>query len=223
MTILKLWILSSFNSRTREGCDQSGVGLDFTNFSFNSRTREGCDDQIDDLKIHHRFQFTHPRGVRFTIPYKFVLHQVSIHAPARGAIPTHATRTVRGCFNSRTREGCDGFPFGSECKGSVSIHAPARGAITANKNKAYRGRFQFTHPRGVRFITKAVKFGIVVSIHAPARGAISANIARHIKGCFNSRTREGCDFKSGTIPISSLVSIHAPARGAIGLQKNLIK
>ena len=57
----------------------------------------------------HRFQSTHPRGVRpKTIQRNSTRQSISIHAPARGAtrlrgiFPAH-----RPDFNPRTREGCD--------------------------------------------------------------------------------------------------------------------
>ena len=77
--------LTSFNSRTREGCDRAAVSQlrskavsihapargaittffnIITSQSFNSRTREGCDQQISCLSDIELFQFTHPRGVR---------------------------------------------------------------------------------------------------------------------------------------------------------------
>ena len=141
------------------------------------------------------FQFTHPRGVRSNFATACVCSEVSIHAPARGAIffPgvkaasigfqfTHprGVRYVRTilkstskCFNSRTREGCDDA---------------ANGIYSA----------------------------ILVSIHAPARGAIIDNArSRRING-FNSRTREGCDLRDDRRTARRSVSIHAPARGAIG-------
>ena len=77
------------------------------NKSFNSRTREGCDD-----------------GVFFG----YGLENVSIHAPARGAIWCPVNIDFMTSFNSRTREGCD-------YRDLKSSHSKS---------------FQFTHPRGVR-------------------------------------------------------------------------
>ena len=56
------------------------------NTSFNSRTREGCDLRITLVRVTSRFQFTHPRGVRFEISLHGRILDVSIHAPARGAM-----------------------------------------------------------------------------------------------------------------------------------------
>ena len=78
------------------------------NNGFNSRTREGCDIIIEIIIIIQLFQFTHPRGVRSgsrprnasglrfnsrtregcdeqEVPRR-QRRDVSIHAPARGAM-----------------------------------------------------------------------------------------------------------------------------------------
>ena len=148
-----------------------------TSSSFNSRTREGCDVRMAAMiMFFDKFQFTHPGGVRqrsvdlldrgpavsihapgrgATI-YKMSREgrsDVSIHAPGRGATAwrpdnsrphprfqfTHpgGVRLSTSCsmllvtsgFNSRTREGCDPRrrrQGGRGCR--VSIHAPGRGA-----------------------------------------------------------------------------------------------
>ena len=169
------------------------------------------------------FQSTHPRGVRLRVePDDIVRAAVSIHAPAWGAtcsicgssIPpvmfqsTHPRGVRRhsgchgacpGCFNPRTRVGCDG-----QCWSW----------------RAWASRFQSTHPRGVRLVGQAMSCkwakgfnprtrvgcdqnpfpGIsplpLVSIHAPAWGATSAD--------------------PQIIAFQRLVSIHAPAWGATG-------
>ena len=141
---------------------------------------------------------------------------VSIHAPARGAIYKRSNDRDPRSFNSRTREGCD-------LMGTVN---------------ACVKRFQFTHPRGVRLLISCPRRYSKVSIHAPARGAMTCNQDSQAYASFNSRTREGCDptlNMSGLVVkfqfthprgvrlrillpcIFILVSIHAPARGAIRL------
>ncbi len=77
-------------------------------WGFNSRTREGCDLRTQEQPKRGKFQFTHPRGVRF-VSY------------------THGDN--QDCFNSRTREGCDFSGLTNTLAFNVSIHAPARGAI----------------------------------------------------------------------------------------------
>ena len=190
---------------------------------FNSRTREGCDGQESQNYKGCKFQFTHPRGVRFLDMAEYRSPEVSIHAPARGAImpgedvdmtehvsihapargailfQNHICR--RRCFNSRTREGCDSQGLQGIRNMCVSIHAPARGAISRAYMTIWTCLFQFTHPRGVRY-------GIL--LYPPA-------IPR-----FNSRTREGCDIVSQEAESEFQVSIHAPARGAILNEKGIL-
>ncbi len=118
-----------FNSRTREGCDitpstaSQWLTFQFTHprgvryddikhiagfVGFNSRTREGCDATQFCVESGFWFQFTHPRGVRSRWSNCAQVVIVSIHAPARGAIPN---------------------PYEQGRRKTVSIHAPARGAM----------------------------------------------------------------------------------------------
>ncbi len=123
----------SFNSRTREGCDQTQrqqsqtVGFQFTH----PRGVRSYDAKRIDNFI--KFQFTHPRGVRSTKTFWTEPDKVSIHAPARGAINNECDKTQHY---------------------KVSIHAPARGAIPYRSNRKPEHAFQFTHPRGVRLVEK---------------------------------------------------------------------
>ncbi len=119
--------------------------------SFNSRTREGCDSPDTRLTSSVPFQFTHPRGVRWSL------------------VPI--CQVIR-CFNSRTREGCD--MFGWSCSSSTKFQfTHPRGVRSLLVYLRFRKiMFQFTHPRGVRFATSLSTPLIKVSIHAPARGAM---------------------------------------------------
>ena len=169
------------------------VVLRRTRKSFNSRTREGCDNTTRHWLWVARFQFTHPRGVRFNQKETDTMTRVSIHAPARGAIQRRLLYPLPEGFNSRTREGCDTARRSTHCDNHVSIHAPARGAIFPrvydNLVQGFNSRtregcdkegpcyrefyeFQFTHPRGVRCPSIPRDEG---------------------RPRFNSRTREGCD------------------------------
>ena len=122
------------------------------------------------------FQSTHPRGVRPGGLGGFgVGSPVSIHAPAWGATLSHTGPGHRpGCFNPRTRVGCD----------------------TPGKTYTFEQcLFQSTHPRGVRpspsYPPCAKSW---VSIHAPAWGATSRRFASGTgSASFNPRTRVGCD------------------------------
>ena len=81
-----------------------------TSSSFNSRTREGCDAVVPTIPASgNEFQFTHPGGVRrHNDDSRKSSHRVSIHAPGRGATrPPRLPRLEAHRFNSRTREGCD--------------------------------------------------------------------------------------------------------------------
>ena len=122
--------------------------------SFNPRTHEGCDADA------------RPQGRG---------HEVSIHAPTRGAtsILTRPWCRRRG-FNPRTHEGCDGHRLGQARGGvPVSIHAPTRGATVHHQREGD---------------------GLGVSIHAPTRGAtLPASRSPCTPRSFNPRTHEGCD------------------------------
>ena len=99
-----------FNSRTREGCDSSPIVTILALVCFNSRTREGCDIFARIPAITRRgFKFTPPGGVRRPRGAEEGRYpRVSIHAPGRGATsPEMHIEEHLGCFNSRTREGCD--------------------------------------------------------------------------------------------------------------------
>ena len=163
----------------------------------------------DTPRLTNVFQSTHPRGVRLAVDgfAGFGVH-VSIHAPAWGATATSASgRPWCGCFNPRTRVGCDGdgLLVGLAPHG-VSIHAPAWGATTsagprrppcrrfnprtrvgcdakaiADKDREYL--FQSTHPRGVRpGPAPGVQPRQRVSIHAPAWGATDEDLALAVGG-----------------------------------------
>ena len=98
------------------GATTSSRARQWQTSSFNSRTREGCDNVTEGMEwMPQTFQFTHPGGVRLLYPrHPKRLLAVSIHAPGRGA--TWAVRTSPPTlvgFNSRTREGCDGSPLQS--------------------------------------------------------------------------------------------------------------
>jgi len=149
---INLQLLSSFNPRTRAGCDGRQRCPVFGDFCFNPRTRAGCD-------------LLHAEGYSFRLCFNprtragcdmgpgtvFMVFCVSIHAPARGAT----------------------IPFFSHVSCIlVSIHAPARGA-TEHGRLVINGGIGF-NPRtraGCDIKRKLGLRGVMVSIHAPARGA----------------------------------------------------
>ena len=120
------------------------------------------------------FQFTHPRGVRL--------------------LCAHANYP-QGCFNSRTREGCDHTVKSKSGSNTVSIHAPARGATALAVSLGVPTGFQFTHPRGVRPQRSPPKTASFGFNSRTREGCDRRNRQRRPVGtCFNSRTRDGCDF-----------------------------
>ena len=119
------------------------------------------------------FQSTHPCGVRLMKIVQTVGPLgVSIHAPVWGATARLSYTHAVGCFNPRTRVGCDvyasrpyptlvvsihapvwgatGWLIGASCWYNVSIHAPVWGATVIERCLAHVEKFQSTHPCGVR-------------------------------------------------------------------------
>ena len=104
--------------------------------------------------------------------------QVSIHAPVKGATRNYLNCPTLGCFNSRTRKGCDVFRTERVVGVIVSIHAPVKGATQTNLQIAREAN---------------------VSIHAPVKGATCTIPKAAIFISFNSRTRKGCDSGIGDL------------------------
>ena len=113
------------------GCDFLITKGNTNLYCFNPRTRTGCDLADDeDLAASHRFNHTHPHGVRhLPCGYDLNLLDVSIHAPARGATGYCPLLSVNYfvSIHAPARGATLGMPpLLSGCR--VSIHAPARGA-----------------------------------------------------------------------------------------------
>ena len=140
--------------------------------SFNSRTREGCDRLDEVSKETGEFQFTHPRGVRCVSPFTLLICAVSIHAPARGAI-LQSQALQRGLgFNSRTREGCDGALRHALDLNKFQFTHPRGVRCVPKLTSSNIGSFNSRTREGCDInITKKIN-NFQVSIHAPARGAI---------------------------------------------------
>ena len=218
----------SFNPRTPVGCDLLSLLLSPPlPHRFNPRTPVGCDRQTGvSPNFRHRFQSTHPCGVRPTVHrYSQGYSKVSIYAPLWGATNgSTAPKAHLTSFNPRTPVGCDNF------------RVPAASPFF---------RFQSTHPCGVRrYITDGYALLIEVSIHAPLWGA-TGRCLQILPGRrrFNPRTPVGCDnreilfrgkrvkFQSthpcgvrqvalGDVGAKVAVSIHAPLWGATKKGKN---
>ncbi len=205
-----------FNPRSREGSDCFLLLSGYVSKNFNPRSREGSDSFFHPTRSPVvRFQSTLPRGERLSVLEDIkIAHDISIHAPARGATESRVTKN-----NIIV----------------ISIHAPARGATMTSpgsrwpigyfnprsregsdwrhKDTGYkRFKFQSTLPRGVLFRSMRRR----ISIHAPARGATPKGV-RQVLGRvdFNPRSREGSDSTGiAMCQVHIDISIHAPARGA---------
>ncbi len=120
----------SFNPRARAGRDTGALRRSLKRSCFNPRARAGRD-------------FPHQHFV--------LAHDVSIHAPARGATALHA-----------------GHRFWT----LVSIHAPARGATNNILHERHINGFQSTRPRGARLIKNSLNsFSLALFQSTRPRGA----------------------------------------------------
>ena len=123
-------------------------------------------------------------------------HQVSIHAPLRGAttwslVVLPHTRKFQSTHPCGVRRD---FRLQIRVVVGVSIHAPLRGATTVAPH--------------IRICRK-------VSIHAPLRGATYYyRTHSSSSSSFNPRTPAGCDWPGCEHGRGADVSIHAPLRGA---------
>ncbi len=147
-------------------------------------------------------------------------------------------KSIKKCFNPRSRKGRDINRLKVAAAGHVSIHAPAKGATDESNTQTASGpEFQSTLPQRERRPSPAARvapsrfnprsregsddcdavgYKAGVSIHAPAKGATLAQELLLICGkCFNPRSREGSDEDKDTMASPPQhVSIHAPAKGA---------
>ena len=187
--------MTSFNPRTRTGCDlsrladfysaqvsihapargatASDLGQGLPLLCFNPRTRTGCDPEYPTFK----------REIICFNPRTRTGCDITIYKTISG----------RQSFNPRTRTGCDGGLENFKPLQTVSIHAPARGATNLPFTTLSALLFQSTHPHGVR---------------------LAEAIVSDLNASFNPRTRTGCD-SDNVVRFGGIdVSIHAPARGA---------
>ena len=198
ITPLKIFPLSHFNPRSREGSDQGRAGAE----------------------IHWRgFQSTLPRGERHIgIHFPAHLVRISIHAPARGA--TGAVKSC-GCLKKISihapARGATIFDLVSHTGAPISIHAPARGATkifqyyqadrkisihapargaTGYQCSVYFIRFSFqsTLPRGER---RSMQWRKSPCRNFNPRSREGSDRYHPQKNCrfldFNPRSREGSD------------------------------
>ena len=107
----KLALYKCFNPRTHTGCDLAKLRIFLTpnGVSIHAPTR-GATRRCHGIRYNrHRFQSTHPHGVRLFLFNDFLCFHIS-------------------CFNPRTHTGCDAQQEEDIKDEYVSIHAPTRGA-----------------------------------------------------------------------------------------------
>ena len=149
----KCAVRSSFNPRTRTGCDVRTTSILIRQCCFNPRTRTGCDFLVETLK-NLSFCFNPRTRTGCDRSHYFYI-------------------LVLPGFNPRTRTGCDFASLIASTPLSVSIHAPARGATKIAGCTIAVGNRRF-NPRtrtGCDKLRAVIDFCRHVSIHAPARGA----------------------------------------------------
>ena len=145
-------------------------------------------------------------------------HQISIHAPARGATPP----TRRGCsgrkFQSTLPRGeRQGTQKTSSLYLSISIHAPARGATDFSRSFRTFGLYFNPRSREGSDQPPSLSQSAISNFNPRSRegsDGCSVVFLRH-PSYFNPRSREGSDYCTHSWNFSLVhISIHAPARGA---------
>ena len=120
------------------------------------------------------FQSTLPRRERLVSYLESdTYHNISIHAPAKGATCMTVTRwELQSHFNPRSREGSDILPDKYKWILDISIHAPAKGA-TKKLRVSHRGFCISIHApaKGATVRETWCALPVNISIHAPAKGA----------------------------------------------------
>ena len=149
------------------------------------------------FKHSRMFQSTLPHGERFKLPeFPVNRFQVSIHAPAWGAIsrPTRE-RDRDGSFNPRSRMGSDDWPKGKRRLYEVSIHAPAWGAIRIVPVEACNLR-RFNPRSRMGSDRRAISVGSCPACFNPRSRMGSDNPSLRVfwtPNSFNPRSRMGSD------------------------------
>ena len=161
-----------------------------------------------------KFQSTHPCGVRPISLARKIQVCVSIHAPVWGATLCCLWSKRFGCFNPRTRVGCD----------------------LQKVDTNWLAMFQSTHPCGVRRLARSLLYHQIsfnprtrvgcdpeedgscgeccVSIHAPVWGATILNFWTRTATMFQSTHPCGVRHLEHSPIYTGEVSIHAPVWGA---------
>ena len=191
---------SSFNPRTRAGCDKllpTRVGGLFM-LSIHAPARGATALFGSFYDKASAFQSTHPRGVRLFPSVRIAqAAHLSIHAPARGATRYARVRAAKTPLSIHApARGATVQPDPETKAEQLSIHAPARGATWsggADANRLYI--FQSTHPRGVRPNHDRIRPPALRSFNPRTRAGCDTTSSwpKVRTRTFNPRTRAGCD------------------------------
>jgi len=132
----------------------------------------------------------------------------------RDAMICIAARMI-GCFNSRARMGRDLSDYSRDQRGRVSIRAPAWGAMPTLRRSRRRGAFQFARPHGARF-RPGWFAGLLDGFNSRARmGRDPSALASAAIASFQFARPHGARWGSAGAARAYRVSIRAPAWGAI--------
>ena len=121
------------------------------------------------------------------------VHDISIHAPTRGATIQEILQKVDIHFNPRPYTRGDRVAEDTWTTEHISIHAPTRGATN------------------IYFLYCQYK---IISIHAPTRGATKPLEYIILSLNFNPRPYTRGDPIFIIVLLCTFISIHAPTRGA---------
>ena len=121
----------------------AGLAPAFSSMHFNPRSREGSDVAGRPIAASEPFQSTLPRRERRDIPTPKVTprHEISIHAPAKGATPlaSEVKQQLSISIHAPAKGATDNNRPRNAC-GFISIHAPAKGATSVRQTSARPSR-----------------------------------------------------------------------------------
>ena len=156
-----------------------------------------------------------------TYPPTLLLHEVSIHAPARGATKSYIRPIIKEVTFQFTLPRGERLKSSPEpmCLLSFQFTLPRGERLSFFFRAESSLRFQFTLPRGERQGCRCSRCRGARRFNSRSReGSDRSGVSDIQSGlCFNSRSREGSDVPSVKSEQVLVVSFHAPARGATGL------
>ena len=200
------------------GCDCTRACNLPNTTSFNPRTRVGCDieqlGKYDHLKvsIHAPVWGATKVTILRCLTFSVSIHapvwgativakslyfsvKVSIHAPVWGAT-TNTKSFFIGCKVSIHAPvwGATAIIIDDPHKADVSIHAPVWGATADGTAYQAKQKFQSTHPCGVRRVSSSSVM-MILSFNPRTRVGCDGDWATPVlhTSSFNPRTRVGCD------------------------------